>query len=93
MKPWVLVLRVHTGTRSGLMARVGRIFADRGISLSDVLATARDVPTLVVCFEATERMRDYMVRRLSRLEEVEAIEVHASDGRAPWEHRAGPLGE
>lgn len=87
MTPWALIVHVQSGTRPGLVERVGRIFADRGLSLSALLATTRgDTSLLVLCFTSSEPLRDYLVRRLSRIDEVHKIEVRADDGRPPWAH-------
>lgn len=85
MTRWVVIIHVDSGTRPGIVERVARIFADRGISLSDLLATTREgSSTLVLGFAASQRLCDYLVRRLARFEEAHSIQVHPDEGHPPW---------
>ena len=87
MTSWVLLVELASGAQPGVVQRVSGIFADRGLSLSDVLATVRQGNSFVVLgFASSQRLCDYLVRRLSRMEDVRRITVHHSDDRPPWEH-------
>lgn len=87
MRSWVVIVRVQSGARPGMVEWVGRTFAERGISLSSLMATSHGGhPVVTLVFEASERQRDYLVRRLQRSQEVEAVEVRHDDGRPPWRH-------
>lgn len=84
---WVVLMVVESGGRPGIVEWVGRTFAERGISLSNLLATTRHGrPVVAVHFEASERLRDHLVRRLQRSEEVLSVTVQPDAGRPPWAH-------
>jgi acetolactate synthase small subunit len=85
MATWVCRLHMKGATRPGVLARVSTIFAERGISLDELLATTwRSEPLILIRFGASERMRDYMLRRLRRLAEVQSAEALAADEQPLW---------
>lgn len=82
---WVCILALHSDSRPGIMARVAHVFSERGINLAEVLATNwRGTPTIVLKFCASQRLRDYLCRRLERMREVHAVRVRPGDARHVW---------
>ena len=71
---WILQLTVRD--RSGIVNRMTSTFAERGINIDRLLATAdHNLPTVILQFEAPEEVKDHLVRILRRFPEVTDIEV------------------
>ena len=87
MPRWVCVLDTDGAETPGVVARIAHVFAERGISLDEVLAmTWNDRPLVLVRFTATDRLRDYMMRRLKRIRAVTGVQVQEADDRPIWQY-------
>jgi predicted regulator of amino acid metabolism with ACT domain len=78
MSDWHCLCRMHptAPTRSGALARICSLFADRGISIGEVHAHTRDAqPTIELTFSAGEAMAQHLVRRLRRLPDIRQVEL------------------
>lgn len=83
--------------RPGTLARIARVFSDRGINLGDILAAVGgdmltmpdgETPVIVLTFHSSERMQQFLRRRLERMPEVAhvaVIEREGADNRPIWE--------
>lgn len=84
---YVCALNVDEGNRPGVAARVTRVFSERGISLGEILATRhRERPVILLRFSASEKLRDFMVRRLARVPEVHEVRLLPSMDRPLWDY-------
>jgi len=86
MTPWLCLLDVASASRSGVVARLTQVFAERGISLAEVVAVeSHGRPTVVLAFTASERLCDHLARRLARSPDVRAVRMLPAEGRSAWE--------
>lgn len=97
MKRWALCTELGVTNRPGTLARVARVFSDRGINLGDILAVVGgdmltmpdgETPVIVLTFHCSERMQRFLRRRLERMPEVihvTVIERADDDSRPIWE--------
>ncbi|MFW5926024.1 MAG: hypothetical protein ACOCV4_07640 [Myxococcota bacterium] len=84
-RSWVCVLDVEGARKPGVAARIAHVFGDRGINLDDLLAvTHQGRPLVLLRFRASVRLRDYMVRRLGRIQDVHDVRTLPSDHRPLW---------
>jgi predicted regulator of amino acid metabolism with ACT domain len=95
-KTWLCSITLITSTRPGIIARVAQIFSERGISLEQVLASSKSgQPNIYLVFASSERLRDYLVRRLRRIAEIAKVKIEDGAGRSvcdvagSWGPRAG----
>lgn len=92
MTAWLCVLEVASASRPGVVARLTGVFAERGISLTEVVAVdSHGRPTVVLAFAATPRLCDHLARRLARSPDVSGVRMLPADGRSAWE-LLGPRG-
>ncbi len=83
---WLCRMTLRTSTRPGTLARVAQVFAERGISLDQVLAAeVVGRPAIVLTFVSSARLRDYLARRLGRMPEVAAVAIEDAAGRGIWD--------
>lgn len=76
---WSCRLTMHAlaASRSGSLARIVGVFADRGVSLDEVHAGIPDgLPRINLVFTADEATADALRRRLLRLPDVHEIELN-----------------
>jgi len=97
MKRWALCAEFGVTNRPGTLARVARVFSDRGINLGDILAVVGgdmltmpegETPVIVLTFHCSERMQQFLCRRLERMPEVSRVTILAradDDDRPIWE--------
>ena len=79
---WLCRLRLRSATRPGSLARVAHVFAERGISIGQVLAAEEDgAPAIALTFIASPRLRDFLARRLGRMPEVVSVAIEDAAGR------------
>jgi len=69
------VMTTKTSARPGVLERIVAIFADRGINLDEVHATAQPNAGVSLRFSASETVKDYLARRLMRVAEVNAVKI------------------
>jgi hypothetical protein len=82
MERWTFHFRAND--RSGVLAAVASLFADRGVSLDWIMTAAGKgagdpYGAAALAFRATEAKQAYLARLLSRLEAVRDISVHRYD--------------
>lgn len=83
---WSCRLTLDAWSRPGLLAGILNVFAERGISLDQVLATDQGgKPTIIVTFAVSEQMRDFIARRLTRMPDVVEVVTAPAAGRAVWD--------
>jgi hypothetical protein len=83
---WLCVVRLDHSNRPGVLARVTMAFADRGISLEEVLAVGvGERPAIVIKFGASERLAEYFRRRFQRMPMVESVEIRRGEGSHVWD--------
>lgn len=97
MKRWALCAELGVTNRPGTLARLARVFSDRGINLGDILAVVGgdmltmpdgETPVIVLTFHCSERMQQFLCRRLERMPEilrVTVLERGDDDNRPIWE--------
>lgn len=71
------VLTMKTSTRPGVLERIVAIFAERGINLDEVQASAQPQAGISLRFSASETVKDYLARRLMRVAEVSGVAIEA----------------
>ncbi len=87
---WSCRLTLDAWSRPGLLAGILNVFAERGISLDQVLATDQGgKPTIIVTFAVSEQMRDFIARRLARMPNVADVVTMTAVGRAVWDGTVG----
>lgn len=83
---WLCVLRLESGSRPGVLSRLAQPFAERGLSLAEVVAAERHgQPIVVLAFVASPRLRDHLARRLARSPDVTSVEMLPAAGRGAWQ--------
>jgi hypothetical protein len=83
---WLCILRLDHTNRPGVVARVTMAFADRGISLDEVLATGvGERPVIVLKFSASERLAEYFRRRFERMPMVTNVTIRRGEEARVWE--------
>jgi hypothetical protein len=88
---WMARLDLVTATRPGILARIAQVFAERGISLQQVLAAGQHGrPTVLLTFAASARLRDYLARRLRRMPEIAGVAIEDGAGRSLADLAAKP---
>jgi acetolactate synthase regulatory subunit len=90
---WMCRVKLHSGTRPGVLSRIANVFSERGINLEQVLAaTHRGTPMVLILFSATDRMRDYLARRLNRISDIAEVQIDDGAGRSVWDIAGKPGG-
>ncbi len=83
---WICILRLDHSNRPGVLARVTLAFADRGISLDEVLATGvGERPVIVLKFAASDRLAEYFRRRFARMPMVTRVEIRRGENTRVWD--------
>jgi hypothetical protein len=81
--------------RPGMLARLSRVFAERGLSLDGLAAGPRHGrPTVVAACHADDALRDLLIGRLRRDPDAAEVRAEPADGRSPWSllDGAAPVG-
>ncbi len=94
---WAMVVELRVVNQPGTLARLARVFSDRGINLGDILALVGSdrllvpegqVPRIALTFQCSDRLRRYLQRRILRMPEVARVLVLSledGDLRPIWE--------
>lgn len=73
---WRCRIETVQGDRPGQLARLGRIFAARGVSIDEASAAMRDGrPRIELTFRCGEPLCRWLERRLRRSPEVAAVAI------------------
>ena len=83
---WLCILRIDLSNRPGVLASVTMAFADRGLSLDEVLAAGLEKhPVIVLKFSASERLAEYFRRRFERMSVVKSVEMRRGEEAHVWD--------
>jgi acetolactate synthase small subunit len=94
---WAMVVELRVVNQPGTLARLARVFSERGINLGDILALVGSdrlvlpegqVPRIAITFQCSERLRCYLRRRILRMPEVAralVLRLEEGDQRPIWE--------
>lgn len=78
-------------SRPGVLARLGEIFAERGVSIGEIYARDEGPhggAVIILRFLATDRMRDFFARRLTRMPDVTEVEMFTDSAGPLWAYLA-----
>jgi acetolactate synthase small subunit len=94
---WAMAAQLRVNNQPGTLARMSRVFSERGINLGDILAVVGDdrlrlaegqVPVIVLTFNCTARLQSFLHRRIERMPEVATVtslQRTETDERPVWE--------
>ena len=94
---WAMVVELRVVNQPGTLARLARVFSERGINLGDILALVGSdqlripegqVPRIALTFQCSDRLRCYLQRRILRMPEVARVLVlslEQDEQRPIWE--------
>jgi malate dehydrogenase len=94
-RSWLILCTMQRQDRPGMLARLSRVFAERGLSLDGLAAGPRHGrPTVVAACHADDALRDLLIGRLRRDPAAAEVRAEPADGRSPWSllDGAAPVG-